>query len=82
MERMIKYLNKHFKDKELEVNAEKSKIMVFSKGKRKKKGEGKWKDKEIEEVTEFKYLGYTFKYHKDDAHIHDLREKKQQQWCR
>ena len=33
MEIMIKYLNKYFKDKELEVNAETSKIMVFSKGK-------------------------------------------------
>ena len=41
MERMIKYLNKYFKDQELEVNAEKSKIVVFSKGKSRKKE--KWK---------------------------------------
>ena len=33
IERMIKYLNRYFKDRELEVNAEKSKIMVFSKRK-------------------------------------------------
>ena len=45
MERMMKYLNKYFKDKELELNAEKSKIMVSSKGKSRKKGEWKWKDK-------------------------------------
>ena len=61
MERLIKYLNKYFQDKELEVNAEKSKIMVFCKGKSRMKGEWKWKGKEIEEVIEFKYLGYTFK---------------------
>ena len=30
--------------------------MVFSKGKSRKKGEWKWKDQEIEEITEFKYL--------------------------
>ena len=46
--------------------------MVFSKGKSRKKGEWKWKDQEIEEVVEFKYLGYTFKYNKNDAHIQDL----------
>ena len=73
---MIKYLNKYFKDKELEVNAGKSKIMVFSKGKSRTKGEWKWKDKEIEEVTEFKYLGYTFKCNnKEDAQKQDLRKR-------
>ena len=50
-------------------------MMVFSKGKSKKKGEWKWKDQEIEEVTEFKYLGYTFKYTKDDVHIQDIRKR-------
>ena len=31
------------------------------------------KDQEIEELAEFKSLGYTFKYNnKDDAHMHDL----------
>ena len=44
--RMIKYLNKYFKDKELEVNAEKSEIIVFSKRKSRKKEEWKWKGKE------------------------------------
>ena len=75
MERMMKYLNKYFNDKELGVNAEKTRIMIFSKGKSRKKGEWKWKDQEIEEVTEFKYLGYTFKYNKDDAHIQDIRKR-------
>ena len=79
---MIKYMNKYFKDEELGVNAEKSKIMVFSKGKSRKKGEWKCKDKETEGVTEFKYLGYMFKYNKDDAHIQDLRKKQHQQRCR
>ena len=76
IERMIKYLNKYFKDKEREVNSEKTKTMVFSKGKSRKKGEWKWKDQEIERVREFKYLGYTFKYNnKNDAHIQDLRKR-------
>ena len=76
MEKMIKYLNKYFKDKEMEVNAEKSKIMVLGKRKIRKKGEWKCKDYEIEEVREFKYLGCTFKYNKkNDAHIQDLRKR-------
>ena len=72
---MIKYLNKYFKQKDLELNAEKLNIMVFSKGKSRKNGEWKWKDEEIE-VIEFKYVGYTFKFNnKDDAHIQDLRKR-------
>ena len=49
--------------------------MAFSKGKCRKKGEWKCKDQEIEEVTEFKYLGYMFKYNKDEAHIQDIRKR-------
>ena len=51
MERIIKYLNKYFEDKELEVNAETSKIMVSSKRKSRKEGEWKWKNKKIEEQS-------------------------------
>jgi hypothetical protein len=47
--------------KKLEVNVEKTKMMVFSKRKRKnEESEWKWEESKIERVSEFKYLGYTF----------------------
>jgi len=76
MKKVTKYLEKYFKRKELEVNAEKSKMMVCSKGMSRTKREWKWKDQDIEEVSEFKYLGYTFNYNnKDDAHIREVRKR-------
>jgi len=46
----------------LEVNARKSKMMKFEKG----GGEERWKweGREVEEVSRYKYLGYTFQRNK------------------
>jgi protein subunit release factor B len=47
--------------KKLEVNVEKTKIMVFNKRKRENEGnEWNWEGRKIERVNEFTYLGYTF----------------------
>lgn len=54
MKRLRKYL-----DKVRILSSEKSKILVFENGKeRKKKREWRWREEDIEEVKEFKYLGY------------------------
>lgn len=54
---MMDTLNRFVKERSVEVNAAK-KVMVFNKSDREKKEEWKWKDKEIEEVKEFRYLGF------------------------
>jgi hypothetical protein len=61
MKEMMKNLRKYVRKKKLEVNVEKTKIMVFNKRKRKsEENEWKWEENKIERVSEFKYLGYTF----------------------
>jgi hypothetical protein len=61
MKEMMRNLEKYVRKKKLEVNVEKTKIMVFSKRKRKnEESEWKWEESKIERVSEFKYLGYTF----------------------
>jgi hypothetical protein len=58
---MMGNLEKYVRKKKLEVNVEKTKMMVFSKRKRKnEESEWKWEESKIERVSEFKYLGYTF----------------------
>jgi hypothetical protein len=61
MKEMMRNLEKYVRKKKLEVNVEKTKMMVFSKRKRKnEESEWKWEESKIERVSEFKYLGYTF----------------------
>ncbi|XP_068912463.1 golgin subfamily A member 6-like protein 6 [Tenebrio molitor] len=61
MKEMMRNLEKYVRKKKLQVNVEKTKMMVFSKGKRKnEESEWKWEEIKIERVSEFKYLGYTF----------------------
>jgi hypothetical protein len=51
----------YVRKKKLEVNVEKTKIMVFNKTKRKsEENDWKWEGRKIERVSEFKYLGYSF----------------------
>jgi len=77
LKRMLKSLEKYFREKELSLNVEKSKVLVFSRKDRKKKGRTwKWKKEKLEEVEEFKYLGYTFKRNNsDEAHIKKVNKK-------
>jgi hypothetical protein len=61
MKEMIKSLGKYVRKKKLEVNVEKTKMMVFNKRKRKsEENEWNWAGRKIARVKEFKYLGYTF----------------------
>lgn len=58
---MIGDLEKYSEGNRLEVNAGKTKVMVFKNGGRRKKEE-KWyyKGRELEIINEYKYLGFWF----------------------
>jgi hypothetical protein len=59
MKEMLGSMEKYMRRKKLTVNVEKSKMMVFRKGGgRRKINEWRWEKDKIEEVKEFKYLGY------------------------
>ncbi|XP_046145525.1 uncharacterized protein LOC123988820 [Osmia bicornis bicornis] len=54
-------MKRYFERRELMLNAGKSKIIIFKKGRSQKKKEiWKWGEEELEEVKDFKYLGYHF----------------------
>jgi hypothetical protein len=58
---MIGNLGKYVRKKKLEVNVEKTEIIMFNRRKRKsEEREWKWEGSKIERVSEFRYLGYTF----------------------
>ncbi len=58
---MMKTLQTFLRRRELQMNVEKTKMMVFRKAVgRSKKEVWQWEEKTIEEVATFKYLGYTF----------------------
>jgi hypothetical protein len=60
MKEMMKSLGKHVRKKKLEVNVDKTKMMMFNKRKRKsEENEWYWEGRKIEQANEFKYLGYT-----------------------
>ncbi|EZA49461.1 hypothetical protein X777_11959 [Ooceraea biroi] len=57
---MIARLERYIDKKGMEVNIGKTKVMRFRKGGgRERKMKWRWKGKELEEVKEYKYLGYT-----------------------
>jgi hypothetical protein len=74
---MMKSLGKHVRKKKLEVNVEKTKMMVFNKRKRKsEENEWNWEGRKIARVKEFKYLGYTFNERATDIpHIREIVEE-------
>ncbi|XP_077255652.1 uncharacterized protein LOC143893811 [Temnothorax americanus] len=71
MRSMISRLEGYLDRKGLTLSIEKTKIMRFRKGRgRKKKYDWRWKERKLEEVNEFKYLGYTLKKNGgQEAHI-------------
>jgi len=73
----MRRLERYLKDKNLQLNAKKSKILCFRKrGGRKRRVKWMWKRKRIEEVSEFKYLGYVLKKNGgDDRQIKKLKKK-------
>jgi len=61
MRAMMARLERYMRKKGLTVNVEKSKVMRFGKGDgRRRKICWRWEGKKVEEVSEFKYLGYDF----------------------
>ena len=67
MKEMMRRLERYLKKKKLELSVEKSQMMVFRKGGKKKKTiKWKWKNAQIEEVNEVKYLGYILRSNNED----------------
>jgi len=60
-------------ERKLELCADKTKILVFNRKKKERKEIWKWRDKRIEEVQTFKYLGFILN-NKDNykEHIKEL----------
>jgi hypothetical protein len=77
MKKIMRNLRKYVSKKKLEVNVEKTKMMVFNKRKRKsEKSDWKWEESKIERLSEFKYLGYTFNERATDkAHVREVARK-------
>jgi len=77
MKAMISRLERYLEEKGLNLNVEKTKIIRFRKGGgRRHKVDWRWKGKKIEEVREFKYLGYTMMQNGgQEAHIRERRRK-------
>lgn len=66
MRSMIERLETYLDKKHLKFNADKTKIMRFKRGRGElMKNEWRWKGKGIEEIKEFKYLGYVLERNGD-----------------
>lgn len=70
---MIRRVKRYLEGKKLELSVEKSKVMVFKKeGRREKERFWWWGEKRIEEVKEYKYLGYVItRYGGDKEHVRE-----------
>ena len=60
LDKMIRNLERWTDKNLMEVNVEKTKIVVFGNGGRRKKERWNYKDRELEVVSEFNYLGFWF----------------------
>jgi len=58
IEDMMVTFGNFLKKRRLELSVEKSKVLVFNRGRNERKETWKWKGREIEEVQNFKYLGF------------------------
>ena len=75
---MLKRFRKYVERKELTINTEKSKVLVFERGRGRgrRRREWKWGEEELEEVKEMKYLGYIVeKNGKAEKHIQERIRK-------
>lgn len=77
MRSMIVRLENYLEKKGLELNVKKTKMMRFRKGGvRIEKRDWKWKGKKLEEVKEYKYLGYTLQRNGgQEAHVKERIKK-------
>jgi len=73
MRSMLERLEAYLDGKGLELNREKSKVMRFRRGGgRMGRVNWRWKGREMEEVREFRYLGYTLQRNGGQkAHVRD-----------
>lgn len=73
MKAILSRLEGYLERKGLGLNPEKTKVMKFRKGGgRIKKVDWRWKGRKLEEVKEFKYLGYTLqKNGGQEAHVRE-----------
>ena len=58
---MMDTLKKVLKNKNLELNTEKTKVLVFNRNRKERIDKWKWENRELEEVKTFKYLGFILK---------------------
>ncbi|XP_018343269.1 PREDICTED: uncharacterized protein LOC108749206 [Trachymyrmex septentrionalis] len=74
---MIRGIQRYLKEKKLELSPEKSKVMVFrKKGGREKERYWWWGKERLEEVKEYKYLGYwVSRYGGEMEHVRDRIRK-------
>lgn len=74
---MISRFQKYLKRKKLTLNAEKSKVMIFKKRRgKKKREEWRWNEERLEEIKEFKYLGFYFQKSRGyETHINEIIKK-------
>jgi len=77
MRSLIGRLEEYMERKGLELNVGKTKEMRFKRGGgRMKKRERRWRGKKMEEVKEFRYLGYTLQRNgRQEAHIKERIKK-------
>lgn len=74
---MMCTLRKFLKERKLELSVDKTKVMIFNRKGKVGKEEWKWKGEKIEEVKNFKYLGFTFnKKGNYKEHIQELKIRK------
>ncbi|XP_071581724.1 uncharacterized protein [Temnothorax nylanderi] len=77
MKEMIRRLERYLRRKKLQLNTEKSKIMCFKRGGGRGKEVGwEWEGKRLEEVREYKYLGYELRRNgSDGGQIKSVKKK-------
>jgi hypothetical protein len=76
MKEMMRGLGKYVRKKELEVNVEKTKMIVFNERMRKSaENEWRWEGRKIERVKEFKCLGTFNDRATDKAHMIEIVRK-------
>lgn len=69
-------LRKYLKEKGLILNTEKTKVLVFNRKRKEKKEKWTWEGAKLEEVQNFKYLGFLFNRKGDYVdHIKELNKK-------
>lgn len=77
MKSMLERLDQYMDKKGLEINVEKTKVLRFRKGgDRWRKVSWSWKGKRIEEIGEYKYLGYRVQRNgSQESHVEERVKK-------